>query len=163
PLDVEDLGGVGLPNALTGENMKYRDFRGFRAEGGGTEKGKAYVIGEKGPELFVPKEDGTVVPNHYMGRIKDIVNPSEEDSKKVVSHSLQSNLRMGGKAFVDDMISSGMIDGAREDGGPVRAGDVYLVGERGPEAVLGSTYDPLIHNNAGLIGALNSPGDVNIE
>jgi hypothetical protein len=53
------------------------DLRGFRAEGGGTEKGKAYVVGEKGPELFIPKEDGTVVPNHYLGRVRSVLRENQ--------------------------------------------------------------------------------------
>jgi hypothetical protein len=32
------------------------------AEGGKAKKGKPYIVGEKGPELFVPDESGTVVP-----------------------------------------------------------------------------------------------------
>ena len=35
---------------------------GKRAEGGPTEEGKPYVVGETGPELFVPGENGTIVP-----------------------------------------------------------------------------------------------------
>ena len=26
-----------------------------------------YLVGERGPELFVPKGNGTIVPNHQMG------------------------------------------------------------------------------------------------
>ena len=33
-----------------------------RAKGGPTEEGKPYVVGEKGAELFVPGENGTIVP-----------------------------------------------------------------------------------------------------
>ena len=36
---------------------------GRRAEGGPVEKGKPYLVGEEGPEVVVPKEDGTVIPN----------------------------------------------------------------------------------------------------
>lgn len=37
-------------------------FGGFRAGGGPVEAGKAYVVGEKRPELFVPDRAGTIVP-----------------------------------------------------------------------------------------------------
>ena len=33
------------------------------AEGGPAKPGKPYIVGEKGPELFVPKSAGTVIPN----------------------------------------------------------------------------------------------------
>lgn len=37
-------------------------FGGFRAAGGPVQAGKAYVVGEKRPELFVPGQNGTIVP-----------------------------------------------------------------------------------------------------
>lgn len=38
-----------------------RILAGYRAGGGSVEKGKAYVVGEHRAEVFVPKEDGTIV------------------------------------------------------------------------------------------------------
>lgn len=40
-------------------------FKGFRAGGGGVASG-AYMVGERGPELFVPNSAGTIIPNHRM-------------------------------------------------------------------------------------------------
>ena len=40
---------------------------GMRAEGGPVNAGGAYVVGEKGPELFVPRSSGSIVPNGAMG------------------------------------------------------------------------------------------------
>jgi lambda family phage tail tape measure protein len=37
------------------------------AGGGDAKAGKAYIVGEKGPELFVPKNSGTVIPNNQIG------------------------------------------------------------------------------------------------
>lgn len=37
-------------------------FSGFRASGGPVEAGKAYVVGERRPELFVPRTSGTIIP-----------------------------------------------------------------------------------------------------
>jgi hypothetical protein len=42
-------------------------FKGFRAEGGPVGAGSAYMVGEKGPELFVPGSSGSIVPNGAMG------------------------------------------------------------------------------------------------
>jgi len=39
---------------------------GFRAMGGPVASGSPYVVGEKGPELFVPHASGTIVPNNKM-------------------------------------------------------------------------------------------------
>jgi hypothetical protein len=41
-------------------------FKGFRAEGGPVGAGSAYMVGEKGPELFVPGSSGSIVPNGAM-------------------------------------------------------------------------------------------------
>jgi len=40
---------------------------GFRAMGGPVSGGSPYVVGEKGPELFVPHASGTIGPNNKMG------------------------------------------------------------------------------------------------
>jgi phage-related minor tail protein len=38
----------------------------MRAEGGPVNAGGAYMVGEKGPELFVPHASGSIVPNNKM-------------------------------------------------------------------------------------------------
>ena len=38
-----------------------------RAAGGSVSKGTPYIVGEKGPELFVPMNSGGIVPNHALG------------------------------------------------------------------------------------------------
>lgn len=40
---------------------------GARANGGPVGKNKPYLVGEKGPELFVPNSAGNVVPNNELG------------------------------------------------------------------------------------------------
>lgn len=40
---------------------------GFFADGGTPPIGVPSVVGERGPELFVPKVAGTIIPNHAMG------------------------------------------------------------------------------------------------
>lgn len=42
-------------------------FGGARASGGPVSAGRAYFVGEKGPELIVPKSSGQVIPNHALG------------------------------------------------------------------------------------------------
>jgi hypothetical protein len=38
-------------------------FGGFMASGGDVSPGKAYIVGEKRPELFIPKTSGQIVPS----------------------------------------------------------------------------------------------------
>ena len=41
---------------------------GKRAKGGKVGDEEPYIVGELGPELFIPKTDGVIIPNHLMGR-----------------------------------------------------------------------------------------------
>lgn len=42
-------------------------FDGQRAGGGPVSGGRSYLVGERGPELFVPGSSGSVVPSHALG------------------------------------------------------------------------------------------------
>ncbi len=44
-----------------------------RASGGPVSGGSPYIVGEKGPELFVPGSSGNIVPNHAMGGTNNVV------------------------------------------------------------------------------------------
>ena len=54
-------GGFGTGNAFGNQ-----DLGGFLAEGGSANANTPYVVGERGPELFVPRSSGTVIPNHAL-------------------------------------------------------------------------------------------------
>jgi len=41
-------------------------FGGGKAAGGPVSMGKTYLVGEKGPELFSPSSNGSIVPNHKL-------------------------------------------------------------------------------------------------
>jgi hypothetical protein len=43
-----------------------KNFGGARAEGGPVSGNKTYLVGERGPELFVPNVAGTIVPNDQI-------------------------------------------------------------------------------------------------
>jgi cell wall-associated NlpC family hydrolase len=51
----------------TGSAFTMADFGGFRAAGGPVTGGTPYLVGEKGPELFVPGRSGGIVPNNALG------------------------------------------------------------------------------------------------
>ena len=50
-----------------------KKFFGF-ANGGRPPKGRPSIVGERGPELFVPDSAGTIIPNHEMGGANIVVN-----------------------------------------------------------------------------------------
>ncbi|CAB4174289.1 hypothetical protein UFOVP965_31 [uncultured Caudovirales phage] len=56
--------GNGTVGKLAGLLMS---FLPGRASGGPVSGATPYVVGEKGPELFLPKTDGSIVPNNQLG------------------------------------------------------------------------------------------------
>lgn len=55
-----------LSAAGGGSNFAALAASGFMADGGPVQSNEAYVIGERGPELFIPNASGTIVPNHML-------------------------------------------------------------------------------------------------
>ena len=45
-----------------------------KALGGAVGAGRPYMVGERGPELFVPGAQGNIVPNNAMGSTSVVVN-----------------------------------------------------------------------------------------
>jgi TP901 family phage tail tape measure protein len=56
---------VGFKNGA----VQIQTIAGAREQGGPVDAGKSYLVGEKGPELFVPKNSGGIIPNHAVGGI----------------------------------------------------------------------------------------------
>jgi hypothetical protein len=59
----------------TGPNVDLvGQYMGERALGGPVGAGQPYMVGERGPELFVPGAQGNIVPNNAMGSTSVVVN-----------------------------------------------------------------------------------------
>jgi hypothetical protein len=57
-----------LGNAIAGGVQSIMPtFGGARADGGPISGGMAYLVGERGPEIVVPRNSGTVIPNDRIG------------------------------------------------------------------------------------------------
>jgi phage-related minor tail protein len=59
--------------------------------GGPVTAGSPYIVGERGPELFVPSQGGGIVPNHAMAGGGVTVNISAVDAKGVRRLLLDNN------------------------------------------------------------------------
>ena len=57
---------LGGPNAFTDVDKTISPLLGF-SKGGRPPVGRASLVGEKGPELFVPHSAGTIIPNNQLG------------------------------------------------------------------------------------------------
>ncbi|HSG61952.1 MAG TPA: hypothetical protein VLA24_11045, partial [Pseudomonadales bacterium] len=57
-------GTIGTP--ATGGFGSSVNLAGARAYGGSVDNKKPYMVGERGPELFIPSGNGTIIPNQNM-------------------------------------------------------------------------------------------------
>jgi phage-related minor tail protein len=69
---------------------------GYFADGGDPPVGKVSVVGERGPELFVPRTAGTIVPNHALAGMGSTTNVTNNyinaiDAKSFEQRLLESN------------------------------------------------------------------------
>ena len=60
-------------------------FGGARAMGGPVSSGKAYLVGERGPELFVPGSSGQIVPNGATSVTVNIDARQSDDPGRILS------------------------------------------------------------------------------
>jgi hypothetical protein len=54
------------PTGIAGFGLQ-KLFGGGRAMGGPVNAGTTYMVGERGPELFTPNTNGTIIPNNRLG------------------------------------------------------------------------------------------------
>jgi len=70
-----------------------------KAAGGPVSAGRSYLVGERGPELLVPKEDGFVVPNK---KLKDFRAALAADGENIQIN----NFAQSAKVVIPDLMSS---------------------------------------------------------
>lgn len=66
-----------------------KDFGGFRADGGPVQAGRMFMVGERGPELFAPRQSGQIIPNHALGTMQGGV--TYEDRRTFQIHTNASD------------------------------------------------------------------------
>lgn len=96
---VTSIPGHGYGNDIpTGVNWEALGFPA-RAAGGPVSAGSPYMVGEQGPELFVPDRGGTVVPNGAGGGVvaNIYVNGTGADVARIINAELTRMMRVGRK------------------------------------------------------------------
>jgi hypothetical protein len=63
---IPGVAAIGIGVATIAAAQLLKNFGGARAEGGPVSGNKTYLVGERGPELFVPNVAGTIVPNDEL-------------------------------------------------------------------------------------------------
>ena len=77
PSSTPKTSGLDFSSAFSDQNFFTSSLPGGfagRALGGPVEAGRPYLVGERGPELFVPGAQGNIVPNNAMGSANVVVN-----------------------------------------------------------------------------------------
>jgi len=90
---------------------------GLFADGGRPPVGKASVVGERGPELFVPKVAGTIIPNNKLGggdNTTNIVNVSVDASGSSVAGNSADAQQLG--AVIGAAVQAQLIKEKRSGG-----------------------------------------------
>ena len=105
--------------ASTGAGFKYNSSNfasglEFRASGGPVTGKASYIVGEQGPELFVPNTSGTIIPNNQLGTTGGFniqINHRNEGTEQKVSDTSADfdgkNLII--KIVTQDIQNDGMI------------------------------------------------------
>ena len=70
-------------------------FGGSFADGGRPPVGKASLVGERGPELFVPSRSGTIIPNDQLGGSSNTVTVNVDAKGTEVSGNSDQSRQLG--------------------------------------------------------------------
>ena len=148
-----------------------------KEKGGPVSSGSAYIVGEAGPELFLPKEAGQIIPAGHLQAMVQAAHASMAIQKaigyavKTSAQSLRELGQMTSTIFgqINRQARSGGVIGPvlkwwekserRATGGPVLGGQPYLVGEQGPELFVPASAGEVVPGGGALAGA----GGMNIS
>lgn len=78
-----------------------------RATGGPVSQSQPYLVGERGPEMFVPNTNGAIVPNNKLGGGDVTVNLIEDKSRAGQTQERNNNGAREIDVFVADIMGDG--------------------------------------------------------
>lgn len=99
---MSTVGGASAVGDLGSAAGAFGSFGGFFADGGDPPIGKVSVVGERGPELFVPKAAGTILPNELFSRGSD----SDQKPPQTNVINLHINVPSGTSRATADQIAA---------------------------------------------------------
>ena len=96
-----NLTGGGLPTS------------GGRAVGGPVDTGRAYTVGESGPELFVPSTAGQIVPNGGGGSVQvsyaPVINIDSRSDAAAIRAQVERSVAQGNRDLVEHLRAQGAL------------------------------------------------------
>jgi lambda family phage tail tape measure protein len=72
---------------------------GAFADGGNPPVGEASLVGERGPELFIPNRSGTIIPNNQLGSLGSTTNVTNNYISAIDTKSFEDRLYGSNKAI----------------------------------------------------------------
>ena len=95
------LFGGGMGSDLSGYNGTRNNFSAFvaqRASGGPLGQDQLSLVGENGPELFIPKTAGTIIPNNKMSSMGNTTNVTNYNIQAIDTKSFEDRILGSSKA-----------------------------------------------------------------
>lgn len=95
--------------------LSITELAGAFADGGEPPVNKPSLVGERGPEIFVPKQAGTVIPNHELGGQKvevtyaPTIHIDSRTDRAEVQALVSKAVKNGNAQLVDDLKRAGAI------------------------------------------------------
>jgi hypothetical protein len=112
---IGGMSGVGMTNAPAANplsGLSGSQMLPARAMGGQVTGGRAYMVGERGPEMIVPQRNGNVVPNNQLGggvTVNQTINVSTgvQQTVRAEIKTLMPQIAEASKAAVADAVRRG--------------------------------------------------------
>lgn len=79
-------------NGVSGSGTGIQGFGSAYADGGEPPIGKISLVGERGPELFVPRTAGTIIPNHALSKMGGTTNVTNNYINAIDTKSFEDRL-----------------------------------------------------------------------
>lgn len=90
----------------------------FLAEGGPAEANRPYIVGERGPELFVPKQSGEVIPNNEMSRSGSNIGGRKDITINFTVNAIDANSFQDAlgeqRDTIVNIVNEAVMDGGRK-------------------------------------------------
>lgn len=81
-----------IANGTIGDYNALGALSEARASGGTVTNNTPYMVGERGPELFVPSGSGTIIPNGQMGNVGGVTNVTNNYINAIDTKSFEDRL-----------------------------------------------------------------------
>jgi phage-related minor tail protein len=92
------FGAVTGGGATNFSQLEYATLSGY-ADGGDPPVGVPSLVGESGPELFIPKTAGTIVPNHTLNNLGSTTNVTNNYINAIDAKSFEERLLSSSNAI----------------------------------------------------------------